>query len=205
MVLFNINFIGLFILSIVVFALVREGPSTHQIESFVSRPLSRLITLVMGALLLGQQLTLYDVPLLSFFNFLFNTVLLWVHEGGHGAFFWAPRVVHVLMGTGFQLGLPLLLAIRFWSKGCHFSRDLSLFFVGHQLIQAAPYIGDARARALPLLGGSDYEHDWAYILGTLGVLEYDTSLAVIASVSGTLLGLAALVLLAVEKRIDPDR
>ena len=39
-------------------------------------------------------------------------------------------------------------------------------------------MADARARALPLLGGEDvkFAHDWHYLLRTLGLLEWDRGL-----------------------------
>lgn len=47
----------------------------------------------------------------------------------------------------------------------------------------APYINDARALQLPLLGGNTGEsspygfHDWEYILTETGLLRYDHTLA----------------------------
>jgi hypothetical protein len=61
----------------------------------------------------------------------------------------------------------------------------------------APYIGDARALDLPLLGGvtgkdvEDY-HDWEYLLRTLGWLQYDQALARASYNLGRALMIAAL-------------
>lgn len=60
----------------------------------------------------------------------------------------------------------------------------------------APYIGDARALQLPLLGGAtgaEVEgHDWEAILGALGWLEHDRAFATLAHATGALLILASL-------------
>ena len=62
----------------------------------------------------------------------------------------------------------------------------------------APYINDARAGQLPLLGGnyghsSPYGfHDWEFILTESGLLHYDHLLAQAAFVIGSLLMLLAL-------------
>jgi hypothetical protein len=56
----------------------------------------------------------------------------------------------------------------------------------------APYINDARALQLPLLGGvtgkdvAEY-HDWEYILGKTGMLRIDHSLASLSYAFGILL------------------
>ncbi|MDQ2666781.1 MAG: zinc ribbon domain-containing protein, partial [Gemmatimonadota bacterium] len=39
----------------------------------------------------------------------------------------------------------------------------------------AVYVADARAQELPLVGGG--EHDWAYLLGQLGLLTRDHAIA----------------------------
>jgi hypothetical protein len=62
----------------------------------------------------------------------------------------------------------------------------------------APYVNDARARDLMLIGGvtgkevEDY-HDWEYILGSLGWLPYDHRLAHLVQQLGIILMLLSLV------------
>ena len=51
--------------------------------------------------------------------------------------------------------------------------QISLFWLGHSFLNVAVYASDARARQLPLLGGNRAGHDWHYMLGRLGILEYD--------------------------------
>ena len=60
----------------------------------------------------------------------------------------------------------------------------------------APYINDARALELILLGGVTGQevegHDWEYLLGSLGWLPYDHELAHLAQWVGIALMIAAL-------------
>jgi hypothetical protein len=68
--------------------------------------------------------------------------------------------------------------------------------VGQSLFNVSVYVRDARAQALPLLGGEDALHDWNWLLDTLHLLRWDQAigasiymaglLAVVASVVGGL-------------------
>lgn len=57
----------------------------------------------------------------------------------------------------------------------------------------APYINDARAGVLPLLGGNTGQsaphgfHDWQFILSETGLLGYDQQLARLSSAIGAFL------------------
>ncbi len=63
---------------------------------------------------------------------------------------------------------------------------------GHSLINLSRYIGDARARKLPLLFGLDStHHDWWYLLSHTGLLNFDSLFAVIAALLGCLILLSA--------------
>jgi hypothetical protein len=73
-----------------------------------------------------------------------------------------------------------------------------LWWFGQNFIDIAPYIADARAGELPLLGGntgntSPYGfHDWEFILGETGLLAYDTTFGAISLNCGRLLMLLAI-------------
>jgi hypothetical protein len=60
----------------------------------------------------------------------------------------------------------------------------------------APYVADARALRLPLLGGrtgAEVEgHDWEYLLGALGLMNHDVTLGRLSFVLGALVMVAAL-------------
>jgi hypothetical protein len=79
-----------------------------------------------------------------------------------------------------------------------FGAAVGLWWFAESLMDLAPYINDARALDLVLLGGvtgkevEDY-HDWEHILRTLGWLQYDHTLAHAAYALGSFLMILALI------------
>jgi hypothetical protein len=71
-----------------------------------------------------------------------------------------------------------------------------LWWTGENLVDLGPYIADARALQLPLLGGKTGAevtgHDWEAILETLGWLHLDHSLGMAAHVGGSVVMIGAL-------------
>ncbi len=120
------------------------------------------------------------------------------HEAGHIIFSPLGRFMQVLGGTLGQLLIPCLCVGAFLLKNHDpFGASVGLWWVGQNFTDIAPYINDARALDLMLLGGVtgkdvDGYHDWQHILGTLGWLEYDHTLAKLSHGLGTLLMLLAL-------------
>ncbi len=120
------------------------------------------------------------------------------HEAGHIIFSPLGRFMQVLGGTLGQLLIPCLCVGAFLLKNHDpFGASVGLWWVGQNFTDIAPYINDARALDLMLLGGVtgkdvDGYHDWQHILGTLGWLEYDHTLAKLSHALGTLLMLLAL-------------
>jgi len=95
--------------------------------------------------------------------------------------------------------VPLICLFTFLVKTKDpFAASVSLWWLGENLIDLAPYINDARALNLILLGGvtgrdvEDY-HDWEFILRKLGLLEYDHLMAQTAHMIGSLLMIIAVV------------
>ncbi len=119
------------------------------------------------------------------------------HEAGHIMFAPFGRFIQVLGGTLGQLLVPLIVAGSFASRGNHFGLTVGLWWLGQSLMDCAPYVDDARAGQLILLGGvtgsevSDY-HDWEQILTRLGMMEYDHLIARLFFGSGVLVMVAAL-------------
>lgn len=118
------------------------------------------------------------------------------HEAGHIVFALLGRFMTVLGGSLLQVSIPLVCAGAFWRQ-----RDLSavcicVWWAGQNLVDLGPYIADARALQLPLLGGrtgAEVEgHDWEAILQTLGLLSYDVILGRIAHLSGVLVMIGSL-------------
>jgi hypothetical protein len=120
------------------------------------------------------------------------------HEAGHMIFMPFGRFVMFLGGTLGQLLIPLicLFAILLTTRGT-FGGSACLWWLGQNFIDIAPYINDARALRLILLGGVTGRetdgHDWENILRTLGWLQHDHLIARISHTVGLLVMLVALV------------
>jgi hypothetical protein len=112
------------------------------------------------------------------------------HEAGHIIFSPFGKFIQTLGGTLGQLLMPLVCcAVLLIKTRDPFGASVALWWFGENFMDIAPYINDARALELPLLGGVtgkdvvDY-HDWEYILGKLGLLQYDHALASLSYFTG---------------------
>lgn len=98
-----------------------------------------------------------------------------VHEAGHVLFrpfgFW----MGLAGGTLLQLLLPGLLTWNFARGEYRPGAQLMLVWLGQSFVNASVYAADARARALPLLGGDTVLHDWHALLGAAGLLHADVA------------------------------
>jgi hypothetical protein len=113
--------------------------------------------------------------------FLIDNVNLPIHEGGHIIFgMFGSEELMVWGGTIMQLLVPFLLAAGFAYRREISGTAFCAFMFFENFLNVATYMADARAQDLPLVtaGPADYvEHDWAHILGHLGLLRYDTLFA----------------------------
>ena len=119
------------------------------------------------------------------------------HEAGHVIFGLFGQFVGVLGGSLFQFSLPLALAGVFLRQPDPFGAAVCTWWAGQNLVDVAPYIADARALQLVLLGGktgAEVEgHDWEYLLTELGWLHLDRSLGLAAHRVGLIMMAGALV------------
>lgn len=128
----------------------------------------------------------------------FHNVNLIFHEAGHMIFRPFGRTMMILGGSLFQVLVPLMLMGVFLSLHRDgFAAAVCLWWVGQSLMDVAPYIADARALRLPLLGGgtgadSPGMHDWANLLRPRGWLQYDIQIADVVDKTGSGLILLAL-------------
>ena len=106
------------------------------------------------------------------------------HEAGHVILGIFGRFVGVLGGSLFQFAVPLILAGAFLRQGDGFAAAVCTWWAGQNLVDVAPYIADARALQLVLLGGqtgAEVEgHDWEYLLTQLNLLHRDRVLGLAA-------------------------
>jgi hypothetical protein len=111
-----------------------------------------------------------------------------VHEGGHLLFAWFGQTLCLWGGTILQWAVPFLLAAYFFHQRQVAAFVFCLFFFFENWLYTATYMADARAMVLPLVtaGNSDVaEHDWNAIFSSLGVLQYDTTIAAIVRTLGS--------------------
>ncbi|MEZ6004912.1 MAG: hypothetical protein R3F33_12085 [Planctomycetota bacterium] len=110
---------------------------------------------------------------------LFSAINLGIHELGHVVLSPLGLFLHVIGGTLFQLAAPIAAVVMFLRQGDAHAATIGGAWFSLALYEAATYVGDARARALPLvsLGSGEPIHDWHYLLGTVGWLEADGFLA----------------------------
>ena len=133
------------------------------------------------------------------------------HEAGHILFLPFGAFLTSLGGSLMQLAVPVvcLVALVRQNKDA-FGGSLALWWTGENLLDLAPYVADARALELVLLGGFTGRevdgHDWEAILTTLGWLAYDRTLGQTAHWLGVAVIVGALVwgggVLAVQLRRD---
>ncbi len=119
------------------------------------------------------------------------------HEAGHVLFAPFGQFMRVLGGSLLQCALPLALAVAFLKQENPFGAVVCTWWAGENLIDVAPYIADARALQLVLLGGKTgaevQGHDWEYILATLGWMRFDRTLGLWAHRAGLLMMIGALI------------
>lgn len=120
------------------------------------------------------------------------------HEAGHAIFAMvgAPQQLVAFMGSGLQVLFPLILAGAFYLKNRDaYGAAVCLWWAGHATLDAAPYIADARALELPLLGGGNGReiegHDWEYLLGEWNALPHDTRIGAAVALAGRVAMIAA--------------
>ncbi|MBI3902878.1 MAG: hypothetical protein HY306_08065 [Nitrosomonadales bacterium] len=109
------------------------------------------------------------------FGSFMHAILLPIHEAGHVLFRPFGEFMTILGGSLFQFALPLGIATAFVVVNRdNFGAALGVWWASVSLLDLSPYIYDAFAPQLVLLGGHTGEegpHDWIYLLGTLGQLR----------------------------------
>lgn len=119
------------------------------------------------------------------------------HEAGHILFTPFGRFMTVLGGSLLQVLVPAVCGVAFMRQENRFAAAVCAWWAGENLIDLAPYIADARALRLTLLGGrtgAEVEgHDWEYLLATLGWLHLDRVLGRAAHVTGVVVMMASIV------------
>jgi hypothetical protein len=122
------------------------------------------------------------------------------HEAGHVVFGFFGSFITSLGGSLGQLIMPAICFYAFFYQNLNpFAAAVCFWWVGENFLDIAPYINDARAGDLPLLGGnfghsSPYGfHDWEYLLTESGLLRHDHTIANLSFFIGSVMMILALV------------
>jgi len=101
------------------------------------------------------------------------------HEAGHVLFMPFGRFMTILGGSLAQLIMPVVaMCALIVTNRDNFGASLALWWLGQSFMDLAPYIADARALQLPLLGGGTGadrpgSHDWENLLLDLNLIHRD--------------------------------
>lgn len=110
---------------------------------------------------------------------LFSGITLGVHELGHLLFSPLGHWLAIAGGSVVQVLAPVGVAWGFLRQRDYYAIAVAGAWESMSLATLATYIADARAQALPLLSpfSGDPEHDWNFLLGSVGMLPHDLQLA----------------------------
>ncbi len=110
---------------------------------------------------------------------LFGSINLGIHEGGHVLFRPLGEWFVVAGGTIAQCSAPLIAGALFVKQEDYFGSAVCAVWLADNLYGVALYCSDASSRALPLvsLGGGDAEHDWTYLMDSIGMLGWEGAFA----------------------------
>lgn len=134
----------------------------------------------------------YTLPFLHLVNLPF-------HEAGHVLFSPFGRFIGVAGGSLFQILVPLaVMWVFLFNHRDVFGASVAWWWAGQSLWDLSPYIYDARAGNMTLLGGitgrdNPDVHDWKNLLTWTGLLKYDHSIAKLAFFAGGLIMISGVV------------
>ena len=156
--------------------------------------------ILVGMIVWGSQLMFVRIADNVAGESLLHLVNLPFHEAGHVVFSPLGSFIASLGGTLGQLLVPLVcMAALLFKTRDPFGASVCFWWFGENFLDIAPYVNDARAGELPLVGGnfghsSPYGfHDWEYLLTESGLLRCDHVLAKVAHGIGSVLMILAVV------------
>jgi hypothetical protein len=130
---------------------------------------------------------------------LLHLINLPFHEAGHVFFRPFGRFMTSAGGSITQILVPLIcLAVLLIKTRDAFGAGICLWWAGQNFLDLAPYINDARALVMPLVGGNTGQtspygfHDWEFLLTETGLLRYDHAIAQGAHLFGSFVMLLGL-------------
>jgi hypothetical protein len=118
------------------------------------------------------------------------------HEAGHFFFTFGGQILTLMGGGIMQVLMPSLVFGHFLYRSDYLGSAATLFWIGENLLDVSYYVGDARAMELQLIGCEEppcENHDWHQILGSLGILQWDTFISRILFGVGSVFMVTALI------------
>lgn len=184
---------------IITISAVEEKSSLFQEATIPGLHLFGRILIFIGLIVWSWQLIGPTVASNAAGQSFLHNINLPFHEAGHIIFRPFGAFITSLGGTLGQLLMPSICAgVLLLKSRDPFGASVALWWLGENFLDIAPYMNDARAGQLPLLGGNFGHsapygfHDWNYLLNESGLLQYDQILASITHGIGVLLMLFSL-------------
>jgi len=125
---------------------------------------------------------------------IFYGITLGFHEMGHLLTAWTPSLICALMGSVFQIAVPVITIFIFYRQPDYIGVSVGGFWLSYSMFELSAYVADARSKDLPLVGFAaqeDLEHDWAKILGTLHLLPLDHFFGFLLKAGALIVGVAS--------------
>ena len=147
---------------------------------------------MLGRRILFIALVPYVIWLVFCYRYhLIDGVNLAVHEVGHIVFTPFGQTMHMLGGSIGQMVFPIALIIYFLRRAERFEAAVCTVWAAESLMYMAVYLGDAKAQALPLVGG--HIHDWNWLLGRIGMVDQCELIASLMHGFASLVAIGAMV------------
>jgi len=159
---------------------------------------------MLGKRLLVAAFAPYVVWLVFAYEYHFiDGVNLAFHEAGHLFFSVLGRTLQILGGTIGQLFFPAACIAHFLVRRQSVEAAFCCIWFAESLMYTARYLGDARAQALPLVGG--HIHDWNWLLSRAGLLAHCEALGAVLHGAASVIAVAAWVWAAQQAFRSPER
>lgn len=117
-----------------------------------------------------------------------------IHEMSHIVLMFLPQILVAMAGSFGEITFTILLLFATIKGKTYFASVFAGLWIMLAFNSAGRYIADSRAQLLPLVGpGPTVNHDWNYVLGQFGLLNFDTFIGGTVRVIGDVIGVLALI------------
>lgn len=118
-----------------------------------------------------------------------------VHEASHIVFAFLPPILTAAAGSLGEIIFTVLILYAAYRAKSYFAMIFGSLWLMLAMTSAGNYMADARTQAIPLIGpGENPQHDWHFVLGQLGWLDYDTLIGGIVRITGDVIAALGLII-----------